>query len=66
MPNERRGKWENVDKVLVPDENGKFSFETLYTCSECGWGCRCEQELGWKYCPNCGAKMMGGADDEND
>jgi len=52
--------------VLVPDENGKFSFETLYTCSECGWGCRCEQELGWKYCPNCGAKMMGGADDEND
>ena len=30
-------------------------------CSECG--CRIVIGLNWNYCPRCGAKMDGGADD---
>jgi len=32
-----------------------------YECSEC----KREQQVKWHYCPNCGAKMDGGWDDES-
>ena len=31
----------------------------IITCSECDWGTSPE-EKGFKFCPNCGAKMDGG------
>ena len=50
----RHGRWEN--------QSG------LYSCSECGMTCPYDVQAGvieyWacNYCPNCGAKMGGGAD----
>ena len=31
----------------------------LTKCSVCGTTRNCETEIGWNYCPNCGAKMKG-------
>ena len=28
-------------------------------CSNCGFGRNIEMQVGWNYCPNCGAKMDG-------
>ena len=38
-----------------------------HICSVCGYteNTDIHVSLGWKYCPNCGAKLEG-ADDEND
>ena len=54
----RRGKWiETEDDV---------TFDTMYKCSECGEEFMLidgnpTQNL-YNYCPNCGAKMLGGID----
>lgn len=31
------------------------------TCSACGCACYAGSAMGYDYCPNCGAKMDGGA-----
>lgn len=31
----------------------------LTQCSVCGVVRNCETEMGWNYCPNCGAMMKG-------
>lgn len=28
-------------------------------CSSCGFGRNIEKQIGWKFCPNCGANMEG-------
>ena len=30
-----------------------------YKCSNCGFGRNTEVQIGWNFCPNCGAKMDG-------
>ena len=30
-----------------------------YKCSKCGHGRNTDTQIGWNYCPNCGAKMDG-------
>lgn len=48
----RHGRW-------LQKKHKIFGNEYDYVCSECG----CDYALAeYKYCPNCGAKMDGGAD----
>lgn len=57
----RHGRWIQlryggyVDGCLIYDE---------WECSECQYGCEGEEEPPLNYCPECGAKMDGGK--END
>lgn len=48
------GRWNNMD-----------GYKTRKVCSECGWDVP-EYGKFYSYCPNCGAKMDGGADDAAD
>lgn len=51
----KHGRWISDDR------------DVLFSCSECGtkistsWDC---EDLVWNFCPNCGAKMDGGAENE--
>ena len=60
MPNQNRlqGEW-----IWQLADNGWVD----HICSVCGYteNTDIHVSLGWKYCPNCGAKMKG-ADDESD
>lgn len=48
--------------------NVKWDYPTLFECSLCGWECF-DTVPGdtdtYQYCPHCGAKMDGEADDGN-
>lgn len=46
------GRWNNMD-----------GYKTRKVCSECGWDVP-EYGKFYSYCPNCGAKMVGGDSDE--
>lgn len=52
------GRW---DKYIDDDD------DTCCRCTACGWRITYEdctlEELGYNYCPNCGAKMDGGNED---
>ena len=48
----RRGKWIEVGS----------GFNYHFECSECGWKDGYPFNDRHKYCPNCGAKMLGGID----
>ncbi len=48
------GRWNNMD-----------GYKTRKVCSECGWDVP-EYGKFYSYCPNCGAKMDGGVDNETD
>lgn len=54
----RHGHWKKTKGNERPTENG-FVHDDRYICDCCGWGCCCETELGFSFCPNCGAKMDG-------
>ena len=52
------GHWISAEEAKLMDR-----FDLAYTCSVCGhcdWDCT-ESET-FNFCPNCGAKMKGGAD----
>lgn len=56
---------------VAPVRNGRWEKKRgLYSCSECGKTCPYDVQADvieyWacNYCPNCGAKMDGGADNE--
>ncbi|MDD6544862.1 MAG: hypothetical protein PUF20_10850 [Clostridiales bacterium] len=52
----RHGRWE-------------WDTEDIYRCSNCAEKSHVKEVMGhpeWDYCPNCGAKMDGGKDDEAD
>ena len=54
----RHGRW--VDRIV--DENEVIQpWMKRYYCSECLEG---GNQSWFKFCPNCGAKMDGGADDD--
>ena len=48
----RHGRW---------IEQEKYTFGVMYDCSICG-NRILDNGHSWNYCPNCGAKMDGGAD----
>ena len=48
----RHGRWIEQDK---------YTFGVMYDCSICGDRIL-DNGHSWNYCPNCGAKMDGGAD----
>ena len=48
----RHGRW---------IEREKYTFGTMYDCSICD-NRILDNGHSWNYCPNCGAKMDGGAD----
>ena len=56
---------------VVPVRHGRWEKQSgLYSCSECGTTCPYDVQADvieyWacNYCPHCGAKMDGGADNE--
>lgn len=53
-----------IDAVPVVD--GRWldceNYNDIRQCSECGLIRNIYKQEGWKYCPNCGAKMDGGAE----
>lgn len=60
-----------IERILAADvapvvhgrwiEQEKYTFGTMYDCSICGT-LILDNGHSWNYCPNCGAKMDGGAD----
>ena len=60
-----------IERILAADvapvvngrwiEQEKYTFGTMYDCSICGTRIL-DNGHSWNYCPNCGAKMDGGAD----
>ena len=48
------GRWNSMD-----------GYKTRKVCSMCGWDVP-EYGKFYSYCPNCGAKMDGGVDNETD
>ena len=51
------GRWIEYTKVIIPEPYNKW--EQAWKCSECGFD---DGFVAYNYCPNCGAKMDGGAD----
>lgn len=60
QPKPKVGRWVEYTRVLTPEPINRW--EQAWYCSECGYGNQeCEDGsawLEWKYCPNCGAKMV--------
>ena len=52
------GEWENI----LHHPRGEMLNTYSHICSECKYFYRNVQPDGYKYCPNCGAKMKGGAE----
>ena len=48
-----------VDAVEVVHAQWKTECKNRHKCSNCGFGRNTDTQLGWNYCPNCGAKMDG-------
>lgn len=60
QPMPKMGHWVEYTRVLIPEPINRW--EQAWYCSECGYGNQeCEDGsawLEWKYCPNCGARMV--------
>lgn len=60
QPKPKIGHWIEYTRVLIPEPINRW--EQAWYCSECGYGNQeCEDGsawLEWKYCPNCGARMV--------
>lgn len=59
----RHGRWERYEQCQLFPVGGRGTFTVVsysdwFRCSECGVGF----EKKSSYCPNCGAKMDGGAE----
>lgn len=53
-----------VDAVEVIHGHWVPECKNRLRCSHCGFGRNTEVQIGWNYCPNCGACMDGGNDNE--
>ena len=58
--------YDNAPAEVEPVKRGKWIYDNQFhwyraSCSECGYkrvtDIKAEKWNGWKYCPNCGAKM---------
>ena len=55
--------WSMIDShptvEAVEVKHGEWTVEckNRLKCSNCGFGRNTDTQLGWNYCPNCGAKM---------
>ena len=49
----KRGYWEEFMRIVIPHPYNRY--EQAWKCSECGYD---EGFLEWKYCPQCGARMV--------
>lgn len=59
----RHGKWEGTADGYA---DGQLVYD-IWNCSECGFDADgAEEEPQWKFCPCCGARMDGGADNDTD
>lgn len=55
----RHGRWEGTADGYA---DGELVYD-MWACSECGFDADgAEEKPEWKYCPNCGAQMDGGAE----
>ena len=63
---DRLGEYEDNAKQAVEVVHGHWCWEGKFkACSRCGSYVEWDETLGasfWKFCPYCGAKMDGGAD----
>lgn len=50
---------QGVDAVEVVYGQWVAECKNRYRCSICGFGRNTDTQLGWNFCPNCGAKMDG-------
>lgn len=58
----KHGRWKN--KQMHDEELNEIQV-FRHRCSECRFEiCTTDETLWWNYCPNCGASMDGGEDDE--
>lgn len=57
----RHGRWIEYTKVIIPEPYNKW--EQAWKCSECGFD---DGFVAYNYCPNCGARMDGARNGEED
>lgn len=56
-----KGEW-IVPKTEQAWNNGEYPIER--TCSVCGMRRNIETQIAWNFCPNCGARMSGGQNEQ--
>lgn len=62
-----KGRWvEVVDRTEMYDKEGVKTWGMLFQCNQCGFVLNAvEGHTGqYNYCPNCGAEMQNGENDE--
>lgn len=61
----RHGRWIVGDSLPMHDIAGNLSWGNWYTCNQCEFKTYAIERhiTQYNYCPNCGAKMDGDADD---
>ena len=52
-------KCPTVDAVEVVHGRWEVECKNRRKCSNCGFGRNTDTQIGWNYCPNCGARMDG-------
>ena len=63
----RHGRWVDVDRMQMHDLHGVLTWGNSFKCTECQFKTFAVEGhiTQYKYCPNCGAKMDEGEDNED-
>lgn len=57
-----------IDAIKTHMKRGEWKLGksgVMYFCSSCGYAAHPREEEEWNFCPNCGAKMKGGDNNEH-